>query len=163
MGFRILFLSISLLTLSSSYSQNVEYDSFEELIGDIKKRDFEKPISFMSQYLASVENGTEVFKDTAYISMTTLLVSTYAQNDQIHEADTLLSHVINFMGKAGKKSPLAYSLFIAKGGLLSLLQNYDVASVYLKSALDMVNEQEGKRETYSVIMKHVGSMPHEYG
>lgn len=152
MGFRILFLSISLLTLSSSYSQNVEYDSFEELIGDIKKRDFEKPISFMSQYLASVENGTEVFKDTAYISMTTLLVSTYAQNDQIHEADTLLSHVINFMGKAGKKSPLAYSLFIAKGGLLSLLQNYDVASVYLKSALDMVNEQEGKRETYSVIM-----------
>jgi len=152
MGFRILFLLISLLTLSSSYSQNVEYDSFEELIGDIKKRDFEKPISFMSQYLASVENGTEVFKDTAYISMTTLLVSTYAQNDQIHEADTLLSHVINFMGKAGKKSPLAYSLFIAKGGLLSLLQNYDVASVYLKSALDMVNEQEGKRETYSVIM-----------
>ena len=85
----------------------------------------------MSQYLASVENGTEVFKDTAYISMTTLLVSAYAQNNQIHEADTLLSHVINFMGKAGKKSPLAYSLFIAKGSLLSLLQNYDIASVYL--------------------------------
>ena len=149
---RLLYLLIGLLTLIPSYSQNVEYDSFEGLIGDIKKRNFEKPIIFMRQYLASVENGTEVFKDTAYISMTTLLVSTYAQNDQIHEADTLLSHVINFMGKAGKKSPLAYSLFIAKGGLLSLLQNYDVASVYLKSALDMVNEQEGKRETYSVIM-----------
>lgn len=35
---------------------------------------------------------------------------------------------------------------------MSLLQNYDVASVYLKSALDMINEQEGKKETYSVIV-----------
>ena len=106
----------------------------------------------MRQYLASVENGTEEFQDTTYISMTTLLASSYAQNNQIYEADTLLAHAINFMGKAGKKSPLAYSLFIAKGGILSLLQNYDVASVYLKSALDMINEQEGKKETYSVIV-----------
>ena len=106
----------------------------------------------MRQYLASVENGTEEFQDTTYISMTTLLASSYAQNNQIYEADTLLAHAINFMGKAGKKSSLAYSLFIAKGGILSLLQNYDVASVYLKSALDMINEQEGKKETYSVIV-----------
>ena len=106
----------------------------------------------MRQYLASVENGTEEFQDTTYISMTTLLASSYAQNNQIYEADTLLAHAINFMGKAEKKSPLAYSLFIAKGGILSLLQNYDVASVYLKSALDMINEQEGEKETYSVIV-----------
>ena len=149
---RLLYLLIGLLTLIPSYSQNVEYDSFEGLIGDIKKRNFEKPIIFMRQYLASVENGTEEFQDTTYISMTTLLASSYAQNNQIYEADTLLAHAINFMGKAGKESPLAYSLFIAKGGILSLLQNYDVASVYLKSALDMINEQEGKKETYSVIV-----------
>ena len=149
---RLLYLLIGLLTLIPSYSQNVEYDSFEGLIGDIKKRNFEKPIIFMRQYLASVENGTEEFQDTTYISMTTLLASSYAQNNQIYEADTLLAHAINFMGKAGKKSSLAYSLFIAKGGILSLLQNYDVASVYLKSALDMINEQEGKKETYSVIV-----------
>ena len=152
MWHRLLFLLLGLLTLIPSYSQNVEYDSFEGLIGDIKKRNFEKPIIFMRQYLASVENGTEEFQDTTYISMTTLLASSYAQNNQIYEADTLLAHAINFMGKAGKKSPLAYSLFIAKGGILSLLQNYDVASVYLKSALDMINEQEGKKETYSVIV-----------
>ena len=149
---RLLYLLIGLLTLIPSYSQNVEYDSFEGLIGDIKKRNFEKPIIFMRQYLASVENGTEEFQDTTYISMTTLLASSYAQNNQIYEADTLLAHAINFMGKAEKKSPLAYSLFIAKGGILSLLQNYDVASVYLKSALDMINEQEGEKETYSVIV-----------
>ena len=149
---RLLYLLIGLSTLIPSYSQNVEYDSFEGLIGDIKKRNFEKPIIFMRQYLASVENGTEEFQDTTYISMTTLLASSYAQNNQIYEADTLLAHAINFMGKAGKKSPLAYSLFIAKGGILSLLQNYDVASVYLKSALDMINEQEGEKETYSVIV-----------
>lgn len=65
----------------------------------------------MRQYLASVENGTEEFQDTTYISMTTLLASSYAQNNQIYEADTLLAHAINFMGKAGKKSPLAYSLY----------------------------------------------------
>ena len=152
MGRKILFLLIGCLALIPSYSQNVGYDSYEELIGDIKKRNFEKPILFMRQYLASVENGTEEFQDTTYISMTTLLASSYAQNNQIYEADTLLAHAINFMGKAGKKSSLAYSLFIAKGGILSLLQNYDVASVYLKSALDMINEQEGKKETYSVIV-----------
>ena len=152
MGLRILFLLIGFLILLPSYSQNVEYDSVDELISDIKNRNFEKPISYMRHYLSTVENGTEVFQDSAYIGMTTLLASSYAQNNQIYEADTLLAHAINFMGKAGKKSPLAYSLFIAKGGILSLLQNYDVASVYLKSALDMINEQEGKKETYSVIV-----------
>lgn len=152
MRFRILFLLIGFIALLPSYSQNVEYESVEELISDINSRKFEKPISYMRHYLANVENGTEVFQDTAYVGMTTLLVSSYVHNNQIHEADTLLAHVINFMGKAGKKSPLAYSLFIAKGEILSLLQNYDVASVYLKSALDMANEQEGKRENYSVIL-----------
>lgn len=152
MWLRLLFLLLGLLSLIPSYSQNIEYDSFEGLIGDIKKRNFEKPIIFMRQYLASVENGTEEFQDTTYISMTTLLASSYAQNNQIYEADTLLAHAINFMGKTGKKSPLAYSLFTAKGGILGLLQNYDVSSVYLKSALDMVKEQEGERENYSIIM-----------
>ena len=152
MGFRILFLLIGLLSLVPSYSQNVEYNSVDELIGDIKIRNFNKPISYMKHYLATVESGTEVFQDSVYIGMTTLLASSYAQNNQIHEADTLLTHTINFMVKSGKKSPLAYSLFIAKGSILSLLQNYDAASVYLKSALDMVNEQEGERENYSIIM-----------
>lgn len=152
MRLRLLFLLIGLLSLTPSYSQNVEYASADELIRDIKSRNFEKPISYMRQYLASVENGTEVFQDTTYIGMTTFLASAYTQNNQIHEADTLLAHVINYMERAGKKSSLAYSLFAAKGGVLSLLHNYDLASVYLKSALDMVNEQEGKRETYSVIM-----------
>lgn len=152
MWLRLLFLLIGFLMLLPSYSQNVEYDSVDELISDIKNRNFGKPISYMRHYLATVENGTEVFQDSMYIGMTTLLASSYAQNNQIHEADTLLTHTINFMVKAGKKSPFAYSLFIAKGSILSLLQNYDVASVYLKSALDMVNEQEGKKETYSVIV-----------
>ena len=152
MGFRLLFFLIGILTLLPSYSQNVVYDSVDELISDIKSRKYEKPISYMRHYLASVENGTEVFQDTAYVGMTTLLASSYAQNNQIHEADTLLAHVIDYMGKTGRKSSLAYSLFIAKGGISSLLQNYDIASVYLKSALDMVNEQEGKRENYSVVM-----------
>ena len=152
MSLRILLLLFGLLLLVPSYSQNVEYSSAEELISDINRRNFEKPISFMKQYLASVENGTEVFQDSVYIGMTTLLASSYAQNGQIHDADTLLTHVINYMTRTEKKSPLAYSLFVARGSILSMLQNYDIASVYLKSALDMVNEQEGIGENYSVIL-----------
>ena len=49
---RILLLLIGLLSLLPTYSQNVDYNSIEELIGDIKKRNFEKPILYMSQYLA---------------------------------------------------------------------------------------------------------------
>ncbi len=152
MSLRILLLLFGLLLLVPSYSQNVDYSSAEELISDINRRNFEKPISFMKQYLASVENGTEVFQDSVYIGMTTLLASSYAQNGQIHDADTLLTHVINYMTRTEKKSPLAYSLFVARGSILSILQNYDIASVYLKSALDMVNEQEGIGENYSVIL-----------
>lgn len=152
MGLRILFLLIGFLILLPSYSQNVEYDSFEELIGDIKKRDFEKPISFMSQYLASVENGTEVFQDSIYIGMATLLATAYTQNDQIHKADSLLFHSINFLLNSGKKSLLAYSLYVAYGGILCQLQNYVKASYYIEPALKFVEEQKGKEETYSVIL-----------
>ena len=89
MRLRILLLLFGLLLFVSSYSQNIDYSSAEELISDIKRRDFEKPISFMRQYLASVENGTEVFHDSVYIGMSTLLASSYAQNNQIYKADSL--------------------------------------------------------------------------
>ena len=149
---RILLLLIGLLSLLPTYSQNVDYNSIEELIGDIKNRNFEKPILYMSQYLASVENGSEVFQDSIYIGMTTLLATTYTQNNQIHKADSLLSHSINFLLKNGKQSLLAYSLYVAYGGILSQLQNYTKASYYLEPALMFVKGQEGKRENYSVIM-----------
>ena len=149
---RILLLLIGLLSLLPTYSQNVDYNSIEELIGDIKKRNFEKPILYMSQYLASVENGSEVFQDSIYIGMSTLLATTYTQNNQIHKADSLLSHSIKFLLKNGKQSLLAYSLYVAYGGILSQLQNYTKASYYLEPALMFVKGQEGKRENYSVIM-----------
>ena len=152
MRFRILLLLIGCLALIPSYSQNVEYDSYEELIGDIKKRDFEKPILFMRQYLASVENGTEVFQDTTYIGITTLLASSYVQNNQIHKADSLVSHSIKYLLEEGKTSSFAYSLYVTYGGILCQLQNYSKASYYLEPSLKFVEEKEGKRETYSVIL-----------
>ena len=63
---RFLILLIGLLTSIPSYSQNDEYDSVDELISDIKRRNFEKPISYMRHYLTIVENGTEVSRFYLY-------------------------------------------------------------------------------------------------
>ena len=152
MRLRILLLLFGLLLLVPSYSQNIDYSSVEELISDIKRRNFEKPISYMRRYLASIENGTEVFQDSVYIGMTTLLASSYAQNNQIYKADSLLSHSINYLLENGKKTTFAYSLYVTYGGVLCLLQNYTKASYYLESALKFVEAQEGKGETTSVIL-----------
>lgn len=152
MGLRILFLLIGFLILLPSYSQNVEYNSVDELISDIKNRNFEKPISYMRHYLSAVENGTEVFQDSAYIGMTTLLASSYVHTNQLHKADSLLSHSINYLLENEKKSLIAYSLFITYGGILCQLQNYVKASYYLEPALKFVEEQEGKGENYSIIV-----------
>lgn len=152
MGVRLLCLLIGFLSIVPSYSQNVEYDSVDELISDIKNRNFEKPISYMRHYLSAVENGTEVFQDSAYIGMTTLLASSYVHSNQLHKADSLLFHSINFLLNSGKKSLLAYSLYVAYGGILCQLQNYVKASYYIEPALKFVEEQEGKEETYSVIL-----------
>lgn len=152
MGLRILFLLIGFLILLPSYSQNVEYDSVDELISDIKNRNFEKPISYMRHYLSTVENGTEVFQDSAYIGMTTLLASSYVHSNQLHKADSLLFHSINYLLENEKKSLIAYSLFITYGGVLCQLQNYVKASYYLEPALKFVEEQEGKGENYSIIV-----------
>ena len=152
MGLRILFLLIGFLILLPSYSQNVEYDSVDELISDIKNRNFEKPISYMRHYLSTVENGTEVFQDSAYIGMTTLLASSYVHSNQLHKADSLLFHSINYLLENEKKSLIAYSLFITYGGILCQLQNYVKASYYLEPALKFVEEQEGKGENYSIIV-----------
>ena len=152
MGLRILFLLIGFLILLPSYSQNVEYDSVDELISDIKNRNFEKPISYMQHYLSAVENGTEVFQDSAYISITALLASSYGHTNQLHKADSLLSHSIKYLLENEKKSLIAYSLFIMYGGILCQLQNYVKASYYLEPALKFVEEQEGKGENYSIIV-----------
>lgn len=106
----------------------------------------------MRHYLSAVENGTEVFQDSAYIGMTTLLASSYVHSNQLHKADSLLFHSINFLLNSGKKSLLAYSLYVAYGGILCQLQNYVKASYYIEPALKFVEEQEGKEETYSVIL-----------
>lgn len=106
----------------------------------------------MRHYLSAVENGTEVFQDSAYIGMTTLLASSYVHTNQLHKADSLLSHSINYLLENEKKSLIAYSLFITYGGILCQLQNYVKASYYLEPALKFVEEQEGKGENYSIIV-----------
>ena len=106
----------------------------------------------MRHYLSAVENGTEQFQDTIYIGMTGLLAQVYTQNDQIHKADSLVLHSINYLLEGGKTSPFAYSLYLTYGGILCQLENYTKASFYLKPAMELVKDKEGRGETYSAIL-----------
>ena len=157
MRYRFLLLIVALLTFLPSYSQNAEYNSVNELLNDIYSRNYEKPITFMRHYLSSVENGTEVFQDSIYIGIASLLMTSYVQNNQIHDADTLMTHIVQYMTNTGKKTNILYQLYIARGSILCSLGNYDGASVWVSSALDMVKDQKGMEEEQSVILSMLAS------
>lgn len=157
MRYRFLLLIVALLTFLPSYSQNAEYNSVNELLNDIYSRNYEKPITFMRHYLSSVENGTEVFQDSIYIGIASLLMTSYVQNNQIHDADTLMTHIVQYMTNTGKKTNILYQLYIARGSILCSLGNYNGASVWISSALDMIKVQKGKEEEQSVILSMLAS------
>ena len=150
---RNIILLMGLLFFISAYSQKVDYDSAEQLVNDLKGRNYEKSIAFMEHQLDSIEkNSKDVFPDSIYVGIVTLLTGAYIQTDNIYEADTLLNHSINYMIRTGRKSSLAYELFVAYGGLQVQLQNFKIAAIYLKSAADILASQNDKGENYSVIL-----------
>ena len=130
-----------------------EYDSAEDLVNDIKNRNFEKPIAFMERTLFQMENdSTEEFQDSIYISMTSLLTSSYIESNQPYSADSLLSHSINFLVQSRKKSKLAYILFLGYGGLLAHLGNYSLAKSYLYPVVDFLNKEGEYNENYAIAL-----------
>ncbi len=150
---RNIILVIGLLCSISSFSQNEEYESVEQLANDIHSRRYEKPIAYMKKQIASMESDTiSNFQDTIYLSLTGLLAVAYVHSDQIYLADSLLSHSINFFIKTGKTSPFAYSLYVAYGGLLSQLQNYRKARNYLEVAARQLREREEIGEELSIVL-----------
>lgn len=157
MRYRFLLLITAILSFLPLYSQNTEYNSVNELLNDIYSRNYEKPIAFMRHYLSSVENGTEVFQDSIYLGMASLLMTSYVQNNQIHDADTLMTHIVHYMTTTGKKTNILYQLYVAHGSLLCSLKKYNEASVVINSALEMVKDQKGKEEEQSVILGMLAS------
>ena len=145
-------LLISLIIFEPAYSQNVDYDSAEDLIHDIQSRNFSKPITFLKFQLDSIEkNSSDLFPDSMYIDMVGLLCTAYVQTDKAYEADSLLNHSLNYMISTRRTSPYAYALYVVYGGLLCQMQNFNKASMYLKTATDILTNQDEKGENYAVI------------
>ena len=135
-----------------AFSQD-EYDSAEELINDIKNRNFEKPIAFMERTLFQMEkDSTEEFQDSIYIGITTLLTSSYIESNQPYSADSLLSHAINFFVQSGKTSNHFYILFLSYGSLLAHLGNYPLAKSYLSPVIDFLKNEGIYNENHAVAL-----------
>lgn len=150
---RIVVIFICFLYSMSILSQDVEYSSVEQLVNDIKQRQFEKPIAFLQKQLEIMEHDNDcVFNDTIYISMATLLATSYAQTDQIYKADTLLLHAIEYLINNDKKSKFFYSLFFARGTILCQLQNYGRAEAFLAPVVEHLRNQNDIAENYAVIL-----------
>lgn len=106
----------------------------------------------MEQHISMFENGQEDFQDTIYIGLVSLLSTVYVQTNNLHAADTLLSHAIDFMVKEERKSSYFYSLYVTYGGLLSNLQNYSRASLYLDTVVNFLKERNEVDGIYAVIL-----------
>lgn len=147
--FCLLFLNANYIHAQSS----VDYSSEEELIYDIRSRNFEKPIKFLTEQLLEMEqNHAESFADSVYIGMTTLLSVAHVQNGDIHAAENALSRSINFLVENHIQSKLSYSLYLALGGIEYNLGHYQQAKQYYEATNQLILGQDGKTEYYAVVL-----------
>jgi len=137
-----------------SFSQDEVYGSVGDLINDVYGRNSQESISFMENYLSSIEkNLNKQSQDSAYVGMISLLVTAYIQNNQPYLADSLLSHSINYMIETKRTSDVLYLLYSAYGSLYFYLQNYNLATTYYESAIQLYNETNlVKGATYAVML-----------
>ena len=149
----ILFIGLVCYNLPS-FSQDEVYGSVGDLINDVYGRNSQKSISFMENYLSSIEkNLNNQSQDSAYVGMISLLVTAYIQNNQPYLADSLLSHSINYMIETKRTSDVLYLLYSAYGSLYIFLQNYSLATTYYESAIQLYNETNlVKGATYAVML-----------
>lgn len=132
---------------------SMDYSNEEELIYDIRSRNFEKPIKFLTVQLFEMEqNHTESFADSVYIGMTTLLSVAHVQNGDIHAAENVLSRSINFLAENHIQSKLLYSLYLALGGIEYNLGHYQQAKQYYEATNQLILGQDGKTEYYAVVL-----------
>ena len=149
---KLFFILVGLLSFSHSFPQEaISYPSWDDFYSDVKSRNFEKPILFLKQNLSEIESeSNSSFPDSVYIGMTTVLTSIYIQCNRPYAADSLLNHSITYLLESKKTSRFAYALYLAYGGLLTQLQNYNLAIIYLSSARDYLKANDDKSENYAV-------------
>ena len=139
--------------VTCSYAQVKDEETFEQVLYDIQTRNFERPIRLISNELSSMEQlPAAEFQDSIYIGLTNLLATAYVQNNQIDEADKLLSHAIKFFDGSSRRSPLVYALYSMYGFFFAALEDYSMARNYLEVTVEYLRDLGLLDEDLGVIL-----------
>ena len=85
------------LSLTQVKSQELEYNSAEELVYDITSRRVEKPIIFLSRQIKAIEDNEIPLNDEEYVNYVSLLSTCFVINNQPNKSDSILSHSIDYL------------------------------------------------------------------
>lgn len=149
--FSLLFLILFGLFTTQAKSQEVEYNSFEELMYDINSRQIERPIVFLSREIVTIENNEVAFDDEEYVTFVSLLSTCFIVNNEPYKADSILSHALDYM-QSHDLSSYSYGLHVGYGSLLMTLENYDSAAQHLELFIDEMRKQNIIDENYAVVL-----------
>lgn len=147
----LLFLILFGLFTTQAKSQEVEYNSFEELMYDINSRQVERPIVFLSREIFSIENKEVPFDDEEYVTFVSLLSTCFIANNEPYKADSILSHALDYM-QSHDLSSYSYGLHVGYGSLLMTLENYSSAAQHLELFIDEMRKQSIIDENYAVVL-----------
>ena len=142
----LLFLILFGLFTTQAKSQEVEYNSFEELMYDINSRQVERPIVFLSREIFSIEN-----KEVPYVTFVSLLSTCFIANNEPYKADSILSHALDYM-QSHDLSSYSYGLHVGYGSLLMTLENYSSAAQHLELFIDEMRKRSIIDENYAVVL-----------
>lgn len=147
----LLFLILFGLFTTQAKSQEVEYNSFEELMYDINSRQVERPIVFLSREIFSIENKEVPFDDEEYVTFVSLLSTCFIANNEPYKADSILSHALDYM-QSHDLSSYSYGLHVGYGSLFMTLENYSSAAQHLELFIDEMRKQSIIDENYAVVL-----------
>ena len=139
------------LFTTQAKSQEVEYNSFEELMYDINSRQVERPIAFISGAVAEFESGVVSFDDEVYVESVLLLSNCFMINDEPYKADSILSHAIDFMQSIDRTS-MSFGLHFGYGSLLMTLENYGGAAQHFELFINEERKLNMIDEGYAVVL-----------
>lgn len=149
--FSLLILILFGLFTTQAKSQEVEYNSFEELMYDINSRQIERPIVFLSREIVSIENNEVAFDDEEYVTFVSLLSTCFIVNNEPYKADSILSHALDYM-QSHDLSSYSYGLHVGYGSLLMTLENFSSAAQHLELFIDDMRKQNIIDENYAVVL-----------
>ena len=157
--FSLLFLILFGLFTTQAKSQEVEYNSFEELMYDINSRQIERPVVFLSREIVSIENDEVAFDDEEYVTFVSLLSTCFIVNNEPYKADSILSHALDYM-QSHDLSSYSNVLHVGYGSLLMTLENYSSAAQHLELFIDEMRKQNIIDENFAVVLSMLAVCHH---